>query len=174
MNGIAKIRGSTILQSIIYRYFEILKDDFKEKLLSIAIFGSIARGTARFPESDIDLLIVIEGIDNLSFGQRIKLGMNIEDKLSETNEFKEFKKTYGIRPNFQELIFTPDEIKKHPPILLDVTTDSIILYDNGILGKEINKIKEKLNELGSRKVKLKDSWFWILKPDIKQGEDIII
>ncbi len=79
-----------------------------------------------------------------------------------------------LKTNFQEIIFSTGELRSHPPILLDLTTDSIILYDTGILGNEISKIKKRLKELGSRKIKLKDSWFWILKPDIKPGENIVI
>jgi predicted nucleotidyltransferase len=162
------------IQPLLNRYFEILKEDFKERLLCVAIFGSIARGTAQFPESDIDVLIVMEGVENLSFGQRIKLTMNIEEKLSGTQEYSTFKNTYGVRPNFQEIIFAPMELKGHPPVLLDLTTDSMILYDTGILREEIAKIKKRLNELGSKKIKLKNSWFWILKPDVKPGENVVI
>ncbi len=83
----------------------------KERLLSVAIFGSIARGTAKFPESDIDVLIVMEGVDNLSFGQRIRLIINTEDRLSETQEHSKFKNTYGVRPNFQEIIILKPDVK---------------------------------------------------------------
>ncbi len=174
MSNREKFQKSMKVQHLLNRYFEILKEHFNGKLLSVAIFGSIARGTAQFPESDIDVLIVLEGVENLSFGQRIKLTVNIEEKLSETKEYAKFKHTYGVRPNFQEIIFTPDELKVHPPVLLDITTDSIILYDTGILGEEIAKIKKRLKELGSKKIKLKDSWFWILKPDVKLGENVVI
>lgn len=49
-----------------------------------------------------------------------------------------------------------------------------ILYDTGILAEELAKIKKRLKELGSKKVKIKDSWFWILKPDIRLGESVVI
>jgi len=100
--------------------------------------------------------------------------MNIEEKLSKTREFAIFEDAFGMRPNFQEIIFSPDELKNHPPVLLDLTTDSIILYDTGIFAEELAKIKQRLTELGSKKVMIKDSWFWILKPDIKLGENVVI
>jgi len=162
------------IKQLLNRYLEFMKGSFGERLLSIAIFGSVARGKARFPGSDIDVLIVMEGLENLSFGQRIKLTMNIEEKLSKTQEFAMFKNAFGMHPNFQEIIFTPDELKAHPPVLLDLTTDSIILYDTGILAEELDKIKKRLKELGSKKVKIKDSWFWILKPDVRPGESVVI
>jgi len=100
--------------------------------------------------------------------------MNIEEKLSKTQEFAMFKDAFGIHPNFQEIIFSPDELKAQPPVLLDLTTNSIILYDTGIFAEELVKVKKRLKELGSKKVKIKDSWFWILKPDIRPGENVII
>ena len=162
------------IEQLLNRYLEFMKESFGERLLSIAIFGSVARGKARFPGSDIDVLIVMEGVENLSFGQRIKLTNDIEEKLSKTQEFAMFKDAFGMRPNFQEIIFSPDELKAHPPVLLDLTTDSIILYDTGILAEELAKVKKRLKELGSKKVKIKDSWFWILKPDLRLGESVVI
>jgi len=29
-----------------------------------------------------------------------------------------------------------------------------------------------LRELGAKKIKHKDSWFWILKPDVMLGEEV--
>ena len=58
------------IEQLLNRYLEFMKESFGERLLSIAIFGSVARGKARFPGSDIDVLIVMEGLENLSFGQR--------------------------------------------------------------------------------------------------------
>lgn len=174
MTDLSSVQDTVQIQHLLDRYSEIMKEFFGERLLSIAVFGSVARRTALFPESDIDVLIVMEGVENFSLGQRIKSTMDIEEQLSKTEEYAKFKEAFGVRPNFQEIIFTPDELKVHPPILLDLTTDSIILHDTGILREELNKIKKRLKELGSKKVKFKDSWFWILKPDIKPGENVVI
>jgi len=174
MKDVSGIRNTMQIEQLLNRYLEFMKESFGERLLSMAIFGSVASGKARFPGSDIDFLIVMEALENLSFGQRIKLTMNVEEKLSKTLEFAMFKEAFGMHPNFQEIIFSPDELKNHPPILLDLTTDSIILYDTGILAEELAKVKKRLKELGSKKVKIKDSWFWILKPDIIPGERVVI
>ena len=174
MANLSKIQNTIQIKQLLDRYSRIMKEFFGERLLSIAVFGSVARGTALFPKSDIDVLIVMEGVENLSFGQRIRSTIDIEDQLSRTEEYTKFKESFGIRPNFQEIIFAPDELKSHPPVLLDLTTESIILHDTGILREELNIIKKRLKELGSKKVKFKDSWFWILKPDIKPGENVII
>lgn len=159
---------------LVNRYATLLKDSFKGKLLSVAVFGSVAQGTANFPQSDIDILIVLEGAEKLSFGERFKSLTDVEEKLSKIEEYLQFKNAFGSSPNIQEIILAPVELKAHPPVMLDLTTDVIIIYDTGILKEEIKKLKNRLKELGARKVVQKDSWFWILKPDLKLGETVEI
>ena len=161
---------NNMIQDLLNRYAELLKEFFGERLLSAAVFGSVARGTAKFPQSDIDVLTVLEGIEKLSLGERLKLTGKVEEELSKTRAYKEFKDVSGRRPHIQEIIFSPEELRAHPPILLDMTSDVIILHDTGILRQELDKLKKRLQELGARRVVRGDSWFWILKPDLKPGE----
>lgn len=168
-----RISDKTV-EYLVNRYISLLKDSFKEKLLSVAVFGSVARGTAIFPQSDIDVLIVLEGAEKLSFGERFKSLTDVEEKLSKTEEYSRFKNTFGSSPSIQEIILAPVELKAHPPVLLDLTTDVLIIYDTGILKEELIKLKKRLKELGARRVIRKDSWFWILKPDLKLGEAVEI
>lgn len=174
----ADLKERTELESItrplLNRYASFMEEIFGDDLIAVAVFGSLARGTAEFPGSDIDLLIVLEGIEKLSFGKRLKLTVKAEDKLSNSREYANFKDVFGWPPSIQEVILTPEELKAHPPILLDLTTDMVILHDKGILSEEIDRIRKRLRELGARKIKHKDSWFWILKPDLKLGEEVEI
>ena len=165
-------RTQDITNPLLNRYVGFLKGIFGDDLMAVAVFGSLVRGTAKFPGSDIDLLIVVEGIKKLSFGERLKATMKAEDKLSKTEASTKFKDVFGWIPSIQEIILTPEELKAHPPILLDLTTDAVIMYDKGILSEELDRIREKLRELGAKKIKHKDSWFWILKPDVMLGEEV--
>ena len=159
------------IEKLIKGYVEILKNRLKNKLISVALFGSVARGKAKFPESDIDLFIVVKGVENLTIGKRIVMFMKFHSDLETSIEFES---KYEI-PVFQTHIFTPEEIKYHPPIMLDLTTDCIILYDTGTLKKEIEVIKKRLKDLGAKRILLEDgSWYWDLKPDLKWGEIIEI
>lgn len=165
-----KIQGIT--KPLLNSYVEFLKEFFGDALMAVAVFGSLARGTAKFPGSDIDLLIVIDGIEKLSFGERLKQTIKVEKRLSKTEEYARFKDVFGWSPSIQEIILTSEELKRHPPILLDLTTDVVILYDKGILSDELEKLRERLRELKAKRIKHKDSWFWVLKPDLKLGEEV--
>jgi hypothetical protein len=68
------------------------------------------------------------------------------------------------------------EIENHPPILLDIIDDGIILYDiEAFLENELKLLREKLSVLGAKKVYVsEDKWYWVLKPDIKFGERVRI
>ncbi len=159
-----------VAMALVHRYAAILKDRFGDQLLGIALFGSLARGEANFPGSDIDLLIILEGVQSLSFGKRIDLLLAEEDKLEETSEYRAFLQAFSWPPSFQEHVLTPAELARHPPLLLDLTTDAIILYDTGVISQELERLQKRLEELGAKKIRTGSTWFWILKPDLKLGE----
>ena len=165
-----RMKIQDITKPLLNRYVKLLKDFFGDNLMAVAVFGSLARGEAKFPGSDIDLLIVIKGIEKLSFGERVKQTIKVEKKLSRTEEYAKFENVFGWSPSIQEIILTSEELKWHPPILLDLTTDAVILYDEGILSEELEKLRKKLGKLKAKKIKHNESWFWILKPDLKLGE----
>jgi len=158
--------------SLMKRYAKLVQEEFHEQVLALSVFGSVARGEAIFPGSDIDILIVVKGVENISLGKRIALLAKSEKKLEKTNEYKRFEEAFDWPPTIQEHILSPDELKRHPPLLLDLTTDSIILYDRGILNEELDKLRVTLKKLGAKRVRTNDTWFWILKPDLKLGEEL--
>ncbi len=154
------------------RYAETVKNYFGKNLLAFAVFGSTARGEAKFPESDIDLLIVVKEITG-SLGKRIEILKDVEKELEKTEEYRIFKKRYWS-PEFQVHLLSKEELKAHPPILLDMVEDALIIYDTGILKEELDEIREKLRKLGAKRIKRGKDRYWILKPDIKPGEVIEI
>jgi hypothetical protein len=84
---------------------------------------------------------------------------NVEDKL-ETVPFY-------ISP----IIKTPEEASHGSPLFLDMVYDSIILYDkDGFFKHVIDRLRHRLEELGSKRVFRGNRWYWILKPDIRHGE----
>jgi len=63
-----------------------------------------------------------------------------------------------------EVFLTPEEAKPHPPpILLDLTEDAVTSYDrNDFLKNVLGDVKRRLNELGRRRMKVRNGYHWIL------------
>ncbi|MCZ7359857.1 MAG: nucleotidyltransferase domain-containing protein [Candidatus Methanoperedens sp.] len=141
--------------SLIEEYCSAIKNHFSDRLISICLFGSVARGEAK-PDSDIDFLIVTH------------------EYLKKSKAYISLRKS-NISGLISDIFFTPEEIKGHPPILLDIIDDGIVLYDrDSFLSKELKLLKRKLQAQKAQKVKTERGHFWILKPDVKSGEVVEI
>lgn len=142
----------------------------KEVLLSLALFGSVARGEAK-PDSDLDLLAIHKQVAFDPIKKFVELLLELRKGEKYLALFKK-----GIYPEPMAIFMAPEEISYNPLILLDIMDHGIILLDReGFLQGKISKLKGKLKEMGSRGVILKDgSWAWDLKPDWKPGELIEI
>ena len=123
--------------------------------------------------SDIDLLVVVKNLP-VDVGSRIKITVPLKLKLKSFESYRKVKEA-NLPTLISEVILTPEEVKKHPPILLDLTQEGVILYDQeNFLKNELEILKAKLKELGARRVKGRGGWYWILKPDAKLGDVVKI
>lgn len=158
MNKIYKI-----YEKILNEFVKRCREKFEDNLISIAVFGSVARGTVT-KKSDIDVLLVVKNVGK-SIGERLDLTLPIVMEIS---------KLHG--KDIYEHILTPEEVMKHPSILLDLTQDVKIIFDKeNFLSNELGKIRDKLNNLHAERIWLdKKTWYWKLKPGIKLGEVIEI
>ncbi len=165
------------MKSIIEKYdmiLEALKNELKsfygERLISAVVFGSVGRRTPNY-NSDIDILIIAE---NLPTGRikRIKEFGFIEDKLE---SLIASLKNSGINTYISPVIKTPEEVAAGSPLFLDMTLDAQILIDkDGFFANELERLRKRLNVLGSKRINRGNAFFWDLKPDYKPNEDIII
>lgn len=154
---------------LINNLFETVKDFYGEKLVSFAIFGSVARDTFR-PDSDIDVLIIVENLPRGRVKRVIDFEKNVEEKLD--REFRELASS-GIYPVISPLIKTPEEVKLGSPVFIDMIQEVKILYDKDNFFKGyLNTLKKKLDELGAKKIFFKGGYYWLLKPDYKSGDII--
>jgi len=164
--------GLSDVKPLIDHYTKLLKNLFGDKLVSVVVFGSVVRNEAK-ADSDIDVLIVAEDLPE-DIGSRYKLTSKLRRELRKSRVYRELMERNMPRL-ISEIILTPEEVSRHPPILLDITVEGKILYDKGgFLKRELEEIRKRLRELGARRVKGKRGWYWILKPDIKFGEVIEI
>ena len=157
---------------LIEEYCSAIKNHFSDKLISICLFGSVARGEAK-SDSDIDILIVANGLPR-DIGMRIKETNYIHEYLKESKAYISLRKS-NMSGLISDIFFMPEEIKGHPPLLLDIIDDGIVLYDRGsFLSNELKLLKQKLEAQKARKVKTEKGHFWILKPDAISGEVVEI
>jgi predicted nucleotidyltransferase len=136
-----------------------------EGLLSLVLFGSVARGTAR-RDSDVDILAVID--DGHSVREAFDSLIRIE-----TERVKgeiDYLARHGVNTHISILPLSSSRLREHPPILLDVVEDGISVFDTGIFETERKRLKKRLAEIGARRVFLaEDDWYWDLIPDYRQG-----
>lgn len=139
---------------------------YGSRLLSLAVYGSVGRGTPR-PDSDIDLLLVATDLPdgptarNEEFaGVRTALAPRVGAA-----------REAGLHPELSLVFKTRAELARGTPLLLDMTEDARILHDpDGCLADALQRLRRRLHELGSRRVWRGDYWYWDLKPDYRPGE----
>ena len=160
--------GYEVYEIYLQSFCNRLKASFgTERILSVALFGSVARGQARL-ESDIDLLVVHKKVD---FNPAYR-SVDIAFALKEEDEYKRLVEQ-GLNPQPTCIFMTEGELWDRPHILLDILVEGILLFDVGVLETRLTALRERLNALGSKRVALPDgTWYWDLKPDWKPGEII--
>lgn len=137
-----------------------INEYYAERLVSLALFGSVARGTSR-DDSDIDLLIVATSLP------RGRVARADEFRVIELRVAAAVPNTPSLSPVFK----TPDEIRQGSPLLLDMVEDARVLVDaGGFLAGQFGRLANRLRELGSQRVWRDGWWYWDLKPDYRPGE----
>lgn len=158
------------------RYYDLIEkvakyseEYYRDRLVTLAIFGSTASDTFR-PDSDIDILLVVKSLPKGRIKRVSEFVDNIEDKL--TGEFKALLQK-GIYPRLSPILKTPEEVQKGSPLFLDMTENIKILFDrDSFFQKFLQRLKKRLLELGARKVFFKGGYYWELKPDYRYGDII--
>ncbi len=147
-------------RSLIVKFVNNLLKEFKDKIISIAVFGSVARGDFK-PTSDIDLIIIMKKPLPKSRMKRHKLISNILDKI-EDDRVKLARK--GIYTAISPIILDDEEAKYFRPLYLDLTQDAIIIYDKqNLLHKILQKLKQLIQEYEGERRWLGKQWYWIFK-----------
>lgn len=141
-------------------------------LVSLVLFGSVARGSAE-AGSDIDLLVVAENIPT-SMSDRMRLFTEVEDSVLEL-ELGLWRER-RIYTSVQFYPLSKYEGAVFRPLYLDMVLDAILLFDRGgFMRSVLERLRRRLEELGSRRVELPGrGWYWVLKPDLSPGEVVEI
>jgi len=144
-----------------------LLDAWGDSLVSVVLYGSVARGDAG-PLSDVDLVVVREEVPRGAFARR---GM-FREAIKGMDESKFAVPGTDYPPSITPVIKSRIGAEYHSPLYLDITEDGVILFDkDGFFEGIMNDMRARMAELGSKRVWLDDgSWYWDLKPDYKFPE----
>ncbi len=150
---------------------EELRARLREDLVSVVLFGSVARGEAG-RGSDIDLLVVCEAFPPEG---RFEVFEEVERALLNSEPRRRLK-GLGLGTLISPIPLTRGEVEVNPPILLDILAEGMILYDEGgFMERHLRRLEERLKALKARRIQLPGGrWYWDLKPDYRFGEVVEI
>jgi len=157
---------ATTLRRLAESYAALVQSSLSDRLVSIVLFGSVARGDPS-PTSDIDLLIIAEQLPRGQFARKRLLAVAdaaFEPALRAAEE-------QGIETRLARIVRTPGEAERTIPLYLDLTEDAVLLYDrDGFFAAVLGRVRRSLRRLGARRIRQGRSWYWDLKPDFKPGD----
>jgi len=141
---------------------------YGDRLRSVAIYGSVARGTMR-PDSDIDVLIVADALAQ-SRAARMdefeRVDRLLADQIAAARDA-------GVHTIVMPALKTPEELRAGSLLYLDMTDQARILYDpEGLLRGYLDDLARRLQAMGARRVPFGGSYYWELKPDFRWGDRI--
>lgn len=155
------------------KYQELLKEllvetvrHYGNRLVTLAVFGSVGRGTQR-ADSDIDIMLIAEDLPPGRL-KRVKEFERVEEALETT--LQHLKDT-GIDTRLSPVIKTPGEIKRGSLLFLDMIEDCIFLFDRGDFFRSfLRDFQNRLTVLGARRIRRGNAWHWVLKDNYREGE----
>jgi predicted nucleotidyltransferase len=161
---------TTAIRSTFDRLLEALlaesRRHYGDRLVALAVFGSVGRRTMR-PDSDIDALLVVDRLPNGRI-PRIEDFGRVETVLAPALEAA---RDAGVDTRIAAVIRTPSEIAAGSPLMFDMIEDARILHDpRGVLQRALDDLKRRLERLGARRIWRDGWWYWDLKPDYRPGE----
>lgn len=155
-------------QRLVDLFAEKVRGELQGRITSMALYGSVARATAR-PESDVDFLLIGKWLSP-HYHERLNMLLPIIDCVEASEAHRELEQE-GYAPTIRAVVYDREEARETKPLFLDLVEDAVILFDDGFLRAKLDEIRRRMRELGSRRVLLPDGgWYWDLKPDLKPGE----
>lgn len=153
-------------QELQAKLLEAVRHHYGPRLVSLVIYGSVARGTQRF-DSDLDFLLIAE---NLPRG-RLRRLEDFEKVKRDLLPLLSDLEGRGFRTSFSPVFKTPQEVLRGSPLFLDMSEEAIILLDKDDFFRQVlNRLKDRLVALGAKRIRRGNAWYWDLKPDFRAGE----
>ncbi|MGQ9723385.1 MAG: nucleotidyltransferase domain-containing protein [Candidatus Jordarchaeum sp.] len=121
-----------------------LVEELGEKLLGLALFGSVARGEGS-ERSDLDFFVVTRGVE----GDRVQRKRRMYRILAPV--YKRFRRDISV------YTLEESEITDVTPLLINVAYDAVILFDpEGYLEKFFAQVREAVRKAGLAPYRTRD------------------
>jgi len=159
-----------IYRQVLRRFCELLLGRYGVRLKGVLLFGSVARGDWN-ESSDMDVLVIL---DELEGGRRGALReiLKLKSELRRSREHAEAV-AKGFYPSIEVYPLGAAEATRFRRLYLDALTEGIVLFDrDDFLHRLIRSFRERLKELGSRKVELPGAGHYWVIADVRPGEAI--
>ncbi len=166
----AVLSGYADVKPLTDRLLTDLRAVLGERLVAMALYGSVARQAAR-PTSDIDLFIVHRGDRHEALCSFVEVEIGLRD-----DPLTAKLRTRGAPTKPMPVFRSETSLADTPWLLLDIAHHGIVLFDpRDVLARKLAHVRKRLAELGSRRIELGDgSWYWDLKPDLRPGEIVTL
>ena len=162
--------GSQQFVPAIVKTAKLLSRSYKERLISVCVYGSVARGSAG-ETSDVDMLVVIDGLRG-SVGKRLE---DLYEAIAQIESERRFLYRNSVYTDLSFFPLSPDEAYRFLPIYLDIIDGGAIVFDKGrFLEKIFSKCRSLIARSGVEKVTTRHGWFWRLNPAMPIGEEIAV
>lgn len=135
-----------------------LRSTFRDKLLGVAFFGSLARGEAE-KWSDIDLFVLLRDM-HWNRDRKNVVYLAIDD----------IRRKYHVDTTVVERDIS--EVRDVDRLLIDLAADGIVLYDrDGVMVDLLSKIRTSIERAGLVRYKTEDGKYgWKLGRRLRLGE----
>lgn len=146
-------------QSPIYeKIVNLYKEYLGNRLISIVLFGSFARGDAK-ETSDYDLFIIAEGLPSKPLKRILFIRTPLQGQFDQ---------------RFSILAKTPQEMLEHfPPLFLDLGLDGVILFDREDFFNNLQvKIRKIIRQAGLQRKSWDGEFYWEWQTPPQKGWEI--
>ncbi len=153
---------------LIVKTVQALREGFGSRLVSVGLFGSVARGSPS-KTSDLDLYVVGDW-KSASRSERLDevfpyLKMLNDERLRLLNN--------GIATDASVYPVSREEAVRFHSLHLDLSSEGIVLYDpTGFLSTAWSRLKVWLEKKGAERVQTGETWYWRLDPGLKVGSRV--
>ena len=159
-------------QLLLDRFVRLVRETLGDRVISIVLYGSVARGTAG-PKSDVDVLLVLEDAEPV-YRERLRPLLPILRRLRKAPCWQALE-AQGLPPFLSLLVLSRAEADQNRYLYLDMLADAHLLIDRGrFFQNRLEVMGARLEELGAKKIRRNGGWYWDLKPDLAPNEVVAL